>query len=154
MASSKAGLKALRWAAMRIGIHETPDGSNRGPEIDMWNHAVGAPNGTPWCMAFMHAAFAAFGVQLGGHAGVQSFVLWANHNGYQVTGPAPGDLVCFDWNNDRWADHVGIVETRKGGTFPRGSFVGWLTVVEGNSSNAVRRRRRFVRNARFARIPG
>lgn len=153
MASSKIGLKAVKWEAARIGISEHPLGSNRGPEIDKWNRAAGAPVGTAWCMAFQHAAFATFGKQLGGWASVESFIRWAKAHGYEVTGPAPGDLVCFDWENNRWADHVGIVEKRFGGTFPGGRFVGRLQTIEGNTGDAVRRRTRWVKNARFARIP-
>lgn len=40
---------------------------------------------------------------------------------------APGDLVCFDWDGDGIADHIGIVEANNGG---------YLTCIEGNTSGS------------------
>ena len=51
--------------------------------------------------------------------------------------PEPGDIIFYDWqdsgkgDNNGWADHVGIVEKVSGGK---------ITVIEGNYSNAVKRR--------------
>lgn len=39
------------------GIHEEPDGSNRGPEIDAWCEAMGFAKGQPWCATSVSAAF-------------------------------------------------------------------------------------------------
>jgi hypothetical protein len=51
--------------------------------------------------------------------------------------PNPGDVIFYDWDdsgkgdNKGWSDHVGIVEKVAGGK---------ITVIEGNYSNAVKRR--------------
>lgn len=152
MAGTELGRKALQWERTKLGVSEVPPGSNRGPEIDKWNRDAVGMVGIAWCMSFQHAAFARFGVTLGGWAGVENFIRWAARYGMEVYGPAVGDLVCFDWNGDRWHDHVAIVERRFGGTFKSGRFVGFLQTIGGNESNAVRRRRRLVKNARFARV--
>lgn len=61
--------------------------------------------------------------------------------------PKPGDLVLYDWgdggsgDNSGAADHIGIVEKVNGSTF---------TVIEGNYSNAVKRRTMSV-NGRYLR---
>ncbi len=61
--------------------------------------------------------------------------------------PQPGDIIFYDWqdngsgDNKGWSDHVGIVEKVSGGT---------VTVIEGNYSNAVKRRNLAV-NARSIR---
>src|SRR5690349_7926404 len=105
-----ARLSALAWEHTKVGVHEQPLGSNRGPEIDQWNLAANGVLGEPWCMSFQHAAFKQAGVILGGWAGVQNFLQWAALHHYEVTRPFRGDLVCWDWNGDRWYDHVGIVD--------------------------------------------
>lgn len=51
--------------------------------------------------------------------------------------PQPGEIIFYDWqdsgsgDNKGWSDHVGIVEKVSGGK---------ITVIEGNYSNAVKRR--------------
>jgi hypothetical protein len=51
--------------------------------------------------------------------------------------PKPGDIIFYDWDdsgkgdNNGWSDHVGIVEKVAGGK---------ITVIEGNYSDAVKRR--------------
>jgi LysM repeat protein len=61
--------------------------------------------------------------------------------------PRPGDIIFYDWDDSGAGDdtgnpdHVGIVETVSGGT---------ITVIEGNKSDAVRRRTIAV-NGRYIR---
>ena len=61
--------------------------------------------------------------------------------------PSPGDCIFYDWqdsgvgDNKGAADHVGIVEKVAGNT---------ITVIEGNYSNAVKRRTLAV-NGRYIR---
>ena len=50
--------------------------------------------------------------------------------------PKKGWLIFYNWDsgsqpNDGWADHVGIVEKVS---------KGWITTIEGNSSDMVKRR--------------
>lgn len=61
--------------------------------------------------------------------------------------PKAGDIIFYDWQDNGkgddtgWADHVGIVEKVSGGK---------ITVIEGNYSNAVKRRTLAV-NGRYIR---
>ena len=61
--------------------------------------------------------------------------------------PNPGEIIFYDWDdtgkgdNAGWPDHVGIVEKVSGGN---------ITVIEGNYSNAVKRRTLAV-NGRYIR---
>lgn len=61
--------------------------------------------------------------------------------------PNPGDIIYYDWqdngkgDNKGWSDHVGIVETCDGR---------YITVIEGNNADAVRRRTLEV-NAKYIR---
>lgn len=60
--------------------------------------------------------------------------IWVENDGYK---PLPGDIIVYDWDdsgigeNTGSPDHVGIVEKISGNT---------ITVIEGNYSNAVKRR--------------
>lgn len=151
--STPARIAALAWEVQHLGISEVPPGSNRGPEIDKWNRAANGIVGEPWCMSFQHAAFAAQGVTLGGWAGVENFLRWAESHGYEVARPFRGDLVCFDWNGDRWYDHVGMVE-RVLSIGPKGVGPYYIQTIEGNTSDMVARRRRMSLGTKFCRVPG
>ena len=48
---------ALGNAISQIGVMESPPGSNRGPMVDQYLKAVGAPPGSFWCMAFVNWCF-------------------------------------------------------------------------------------------------
>lgn len=48
---------ALGKAISQIGVREHPLGSNRGPEVDSYLTAAGAPLGSYWCMAFVFWCF-------------------------------------------------------------------------------------------------
>jgi hypothetical protein len=164
-----ARLAALNHAVHYLGVHEVPAGSNSGPYITGWLRSAGVPNHNPWCMAFLHAMFAQVGVILGGGASVGNFETWARKHGTIVRVPKPGDVACYDWNNDRWPDHVGIVHhlaPRNGeivhwdGTVER-TRTGDVIAVEGNTAIGndsdggrvmFRPRRQSV--CKFVRIPG
>jgi hypothetical protein len=153
--SKLARLCALAHADAYVGTVEQPPGSNRGPLIDKWNLAANGITGEPWCMSFVHGMFAECGVTLGGWAGVQTFERWAAVHGYEVTRPLQGDLVCLDWNADRWYDHVEFVAKVIGtGPGQRPPYI--MRTIGGNVSDAVRRKVRVCtsRNARFVRVPG
>ena len=92
----------------------------------------------PWCAAFVSAAAA--------RAGLTEIVFpecscprmaalyraagrWEE---VDFAAPKVGDLVFYDWDGDRVADHVGLVSGAEGD---------WLTVIEGNKSDAVGTRR-------------
>jgi hypothetical protein len=121
--------KMLQIAVSRIGIKESPSGSNK-CQFSAWYGVVG-----PWCAMFV--------TKCGNEAGLSAFQRgsrWAycpymvsdalaGRNGLRARGkseaPQPGDIVLFDWGGDGVADHVGIFEK---GT--RNSF----TCIEGNTA--------------------
>lgn len=151
---TQARLAALEWERGKIGVHEQPLGSNRGPLIDQWNRAANGLVGEPWCMSFQHAAFAQAGVTLGGWAGVENFLRWGQAHGYEVTRPFRGDLVCWDWEGNRWYDHVGIVDrVLSVGPGQRPPYL--LRTIEGNTEpGVVAIRKRIGFTPRFIRVPG
>lgn len=149
-----ARLCALARAHTYLGVSEAPPGSNRGPLIDSWNTAANGVVGEPWCMSFQHAMFKACGITLGGWAGVETFLRWAEQHGYEVTRPFRGDLVCFDWNSDRWYDHVGVVDRVLALPRAAGGGAYMIRTVEGNSGDQVRLQTRLARGAKFVRVPG
>lgn len=154
-------IRALKRAIEKIGVKEH-GGNNRGRIIDGWNRMAGVPIGSPWCMSFVHAMFQLEGRTLGGWASVGFFEDWARKQGFLVTRPLRGDLVCYRWGADDWPDHVGFVERVLAVRWFGGSFVGWVQTVEGNTSSGIRgsqddgdgvyRRRRWISRAKFVRV--
>lgn len=72
--------------------------------------------------------------------------IWKENDGYI---PKPADAILYDWDdsgkgdNTGWPDHVGVVETVN-------QKSGYFTVIEGNYSNAVKRRTVSI-NGKFIR---
>jgi hypothetical protein len=137
------------WAELRYGAREVPNGSNRGPRVDLYTGFSGKPpevKGPPWCAHFASWNFAKapggspFG-RLGGalaivkycrdrHPGsVDPLFVQAGDLGVIETGPGYG--------------HVFQVAAVVGGDTKGGTV--WT--VEGNSGNAVRIRKRLVSSA-------
>ncbi|MEU2060771.1 peptidoglycan-binding protein [Streptomyces sp. NPDC013455] len=127
----------LAAARKLLGTTEHPPGSNRNV-ITKW---YGFPG--PWCdMAVSYAA--AHSDNLSAIGG--KFALTTAHARafqkkgrwhYGVGGIRPGDIVFFDWSGSRSIgaiDHVGIVEAVHSNRT--------ITTLEGNTSDAFRRRRR------------
>lgn len=97
-----------------------------------------------WCDATVSAAFIKAGAVdlIGGtECGVEEHIkifkaagIW-NENG--TIKPKKGDIICYNWDEDTqpnngYADHIGLIEKVNGENF--------LTVIEGNYDNAVKRR--------------
>lgn len=155
---------AAALAAERAGVEEVGQ-NNHGPQVKKFLAEVGLPEGYAWCDAFVsYEAHAAAGRRLPiESASVAVTFAKARELGWDVSGPARGDLVLFDFDGDGQADdHIGIVISA--GTFGR---VWWkLNTVEGNTSSGragsqadgggVYVRTRIVRRSsvRFVRIPG
>ena len=163
MASLSIREAALRYALTFVGVKEQPPGSNRGPLIDKWLEGAGisVPPGAPWCMAFVHAMYKFYGVDLGGWASVGFFQDWAKKKGALVTRPLRGDIVCYDWDSNGWPDHVGIVVRVLALRWKNKVFAGWVKTVEGNTAvgndsngGEVMIRRRWVGTCKFVRIKG
>lgn len=93
-----------------------------------------------WCDMFL--SFCASKAKLAGVVGefalCQSHLNWFKRLGLVDMKPSHGAIVFFDWDNDNWADHVGVVEN----VYKDGSF----DTIEGNTSDTVARRRRFLRD--------
>ena len=159
------GQRMLRKAQGELGVKEHPAGSNRGPRVDQYTATTGTP-GQPWCAAFqnwLRAQVTGHGFQGINAAYVPSYVqaAKAGRNGLSLVAARdvqPGDLVCFDWEHDGTADHIGIVEVPPGA---RGS--GGLTAfvsIEGNTAvgndsnggEVMRRNRSLSQVAAFIRI--
>ena len=74
----------------------------------------------------------------------KSMVIWVENDAYK---PAAGDIMMYAWSDSGYGDntgspdHVGIVEKISGNT---------ITVIEGNYSNAVKRRTMLV-NGQYIR---
>lgn len=107
-----------------------------------------AKTSDPWCAEFVSTcAIQAFGKKTAKAyfpltAGCPTMIklaknmgIWEENDAYK---PSKGDWILYDWedtgkgNNKNSPDHVGIVESVKSGT---------ITVIEGNYSNAVKRRK-------------
>ncbi|MEU6393026.1 peptidoglycan-binding protein [Streptomyces sp. NPDC046939] len=127
----------LAAARKLLGTAEHPPGSNRNL-VTKWYGFSG-----PWCdMAVSYAAAHSDNLSaIGGkfaytvaHArAFQSKGRWH----YGIGGIRPGDVVFFDWSGSRSIgaiDHVGIVEAVHSNRT--------ITTLEGNTSDAFRRRRR------------
>lgn len=154
-------LRALKHAAKYVGwVYEKPDGSNRGPFIDDWQRrAANGATGYPWCAAFLWCMFEDVGrrIPVANPAAVASWVDYARNHYAVVERPYHGDIVAysFDGRTNHPNDHIGIVE--KVLALPlrrRPRFL--IRTVEGNASNAVKRKWRWVdpQTVVFIRIRG
>lgn len=154
-AVAKAALESA-WGELRQGVREVPDGSNRGPEVDLYTGLVGKPTygpggepltGPPWCAYFVSWNFARspggspFHV-LGGAQAIVAFC--AAHVPGSVSGQSsslvvkPGDVgVMVSGPVKGHALHVAAVKD------------GVIWTVEGNSGSAVRTRKRPIASVRW-----
>ena len=101
-----------------------------------------------WCAVFIWWLFRACGISelyYGGKktAYVPALISWAQREGLIVKTPRPGDLVCFDFNGNGTADHIGLCESWDGK---------YVTTIDGNTGvgneangGAVMRRKRAKR---------
>lgn len=146
--------QALRIAITQLGATESPAGTNSGPQVNEYLKSAGLGPGFPWCMAFVHWCYRGAGLEIEhpNEASVGFFQEWAKRNGFLVSTPARGDIVCYNFDADNWPDHVGIVEEAASGR---------INTVEGNTAigndangGMVMRRSRSTTRCVFARIPG
>ncbi|GAA4346295.1 peptidoglycan-binding protein [Angustibacter luteus] len=125
----------LAIARAELGAHELPPGSN----VTKYGKAYGL-SPAPWCAQFACAwVWKRADLPIPrdadspshGWASVQHFLNSGHRHGWVLPGgrtahARPGDYVCFEWDKDVWADHVGIVVAV--------SPAGRLTTIEGNSA--------------------
>jgi len=160
MTEQEARAKVVSIAQGYIGCKES-DGSHK-KIIDLYNSHKPLARGyavkytDAWCSTFASAVAIAAGLTdiIPTECGCEKHIAlfkalgsWQENDAYV---PAPGDYIFYDWqdgtnyadtDNTGAADHVGIVEKVSGQT---------ITVIEGNYSNAVKRRTLAV-NGRYIR---
>ena len=119
--------KIKDWLDKHIGVHENPDGSNKGnPEPSGWQNRVYGDDGVPWCACMAVCSAWDAGITGSGTAGV--------YNNVQLAKQGKG--IYKGWTNDPskvhagdhafiGSDHTGVVYDRDTGT-----------TVEGNTSNS------------------
>jgi cell wall-associated NlpC family hydrolase len=126
---------AVRWAVAQAGLHERGT-SNRGPQIDRWERAMGIRIGQPWCGALVHQAFLRAGIRLSARliGPDRSYRdAQAHRRGLRaipIRSVRRGDLLFFAFRPGLLASHFALVRGR-----PRH---GRAATVEGNVSHAVR----------------
>lgn len=143
--------KIVDVARREIGTIENPRNSNK-TKYGKWFGL----DGYAWCAMFVSWVYAHSGRKLPtigfrkGFAGCQTGHAYFKKHNWIVDDPEPGDIVLFDWNNDKRYDHTGI-------------FVCWDGVdifesIEGNTSltnqsngGSVMLRKRNKKNAIFVR---
>lgn len=120
--------KIVDIALKEVGYTEMPPNSN----MTKYGEWIGW-NGVAWCAAFVSWCYAQAGVPLGnigllkGFIGCQTgYAHWLK-TGEITTTPTKGDIVLFDWNNDKRFDHTGI--------FIQDLGSGLFESVEGNTSS-------------------
>lgn len=123
--SKRSNIK--KWLDKHIGVHENPDGSNKGnPEPSGWQNRVYGDDGVPWCACFAVCSAWDNGVTGSGTAGV--------YNNVQLAKQGKG--IYKGWTMDSskvhagdhafiGSDHTGVIYDRETGT-----------TVEGNTSNS------------------
>jgi hypothetical protein len=129
--------RIVELACARVGVRETPHGSNRGPEIDGWLTDAGAALGLPWCAAFVRKVLAQAGLAPKRTASAAECLRQFE----PVERPLPGDLL--GWVNADGTGHVGFVIgfTSEG-----------VAACEGNSDDGVRVCSRPVEGLEFRRV--
>lgn len=126
-----------------VGVKEHPPGTNRGPYlsklkggIDDWCRRANGLTGYPWCAAFACAMSEDCGYRIPDprRASVGYLEAWAASVGKLVRRPLRGDLICYRFDADNWADHIGIVDRVLALRWRGDRFVGLVRTIEGNTS--------------------
>ena len=128
--------EVLALAAREIGYNRFND-PEPGTKYGRWYAAkTGSPSfgasGVPFCA--MGACWALDQAGVTPPGGIFAYVPYGINNAKALgrlvpaRSAQPGDLVCFDWNGDGLADHVGFVELNRGT---------YLQTIEFNTSSGV-----------------
>ena len=154
---SKHASKVVAQAVAWLGLKES-DGSHK-QIIDIYNSQKPLPVGykvtytDAWCATFVSAVAVKLGYTdiIPCECSCPRMITLFQNKGIWVEDenrtPNPGDIIFYDWqdngsgDNKGSSDHVGIVEKASGG---------YITVIEGNYSNSVKRRTLAV-NGRYIR---
>jgi hypothetical protein len=156
---AEAALRSA-WEELRLGVRESPNGSNRGPRVDLYTGFSGHPptaNGPPWCAYFASWNFAKApgGSPFGRIGGARVIVDHCQrfHTGSVVDAfyPLVSTLAEPYYYQVRPGD-LGVIPTGPGHGHVfhvAAALDGLLWTVEGNSGNAVRTRKRLASSARW-----
>ena len=140
--------RLLELARKEIGTQESPAGSNCVKYNTAYYGRQVSGQAYPWCAVFLWWLFWKAGIPQLYYNGektayVPALLDMARKKGQTVEIPRAGDLVCFEFNGNGRADHVGLCEDFDG------EFV---TTIDGNTGpqsqsngGAVMRRRREKR---------
>lgn len=122
--------RIIEVAKSQIGEKESPANSN-GTKYGEWY----GMNFVAWCAIFVSWVFNEAGIPLPkidtkkGYHYVPTLYFRAKLWGYITLDPQPGDIVLFDWNGDKAADHTGIFEKWLDKT------AGKFQCIEGNTAH-------------------
>lgn len=117
-------LKALEIAGREIGYSRYDD-PNEGTKYGRWYaHRTKSPyfgtTGVPYCAMGVSWVLSAIGASLFGDGMVYAYVPWMERDA-KAKGRAkgfydiqPGDVLCFDWDDDEISDHTGFAVRRQG----------------------------------------
>ena len=156
---SRSRQAVVDFARSLVGLNEQ-DGSFK-KIIDIYNSQSSLPRGVKmqysweWCAVTCSAIAIQLGytdimpVEMGVGELVnkaQQMGIWQENDGYI---PSPADLIVYDWqdrsvgDNKGWPDHIGTIEIVNTNS-------GYMTVIEGNFGQAVKRRSVLI-NGRYIR---
>jgi hypothetical protein len=148
---------ASAWVERRRRVREAPNGSNRGPMVDLYTGFSGRPPtvvGPPWCAYFASWNFARApgGSPFGRVGGARAIVEYCQEHlpGSVVDVAAPGAFARTAPLVQ--AGDLGIIETGPGHGHVfhvAAALDGVVWTVEGNSGNAVRTLKRQVSSVRW-----
>lgn len=138
------GMVALQVAMSQLGVQEVPQGSNSGPEVDLYLKSVGLSPGYAWCQAFVYWCYGKAATMKGianpvaEVAGVMSCynaarknrraAIILNDGKLKPTDIYPGDQ--FIMHFAKGTGHTGIVERAE----YKGGIVA-LHTIEGNTND-------------------
>ena len=120
--------RVLELARGELGVKESPAGSNNVKYNTAYYGREVKGSGYPWCCTFVWWLFREAGAsKLFYDGGKTAYCpgLMAYHRSQAVSGDyKPGDVIFFDFNGNKTADHVGICESWDGTT---------ITTIDGNT---------------------
>lgn len=140
--------KLLKLARNELGEREYPPNSNNIKYNTAYYGKEVSGSNLAWCAVFIWWLFRECGIPELYYSGkktayVPALITWARREGLVVNTPRPGDLICFDFNGNGTADHIGLCESWDGN---------YVTTIDGNTGvgnesngGAVMRRRRAKR---------
>ena len=126
---------ALRVAAGEIGYSRWDDpeqGTKYGRDYAARHGAYYGASGVPYCAMFVTWVLRKCGMEpVGGDFAYVPYMIQAAQQAGRLIpkhNAVPGDYLCFDWDGDGIADHVGFVEANRGS---------WVQTIEGNTSSGA-----------------